>query len=102
MTFEDGELFKIGVTVASLTYSVVFGIIAKKVWDVPRTIEQRLDDFEATLAKRFDSIEEDQKRQASRINVHDRISSKVIGSDFDSSSIVSTGIYPEVKNTHAP
>lgn len=102
MTFEEGELFKIGVTVASITYSVVFGIVAKKVWDVPRTIEQRLDEFEKTLKTKFDAIEEESRLQSSRINVHDRISSKVIGSDFDSGSIVSSGVYPEVKNIHAP
>lgn len=101
MTFEEGELVKIGVTVATITYSVVFGIVAKKVWDIPRMVEQRLDEFEKTINKRFDEVEDETKFQTLRINVHDRISSKVVGSDFDSSSIVQSGIYPEVKDRHA-
>lgn len=94
MTFEDGELIKIGVTVATITYSVVFGIVAKKVWDVPRTVQERLDLFEKTLSGKLSELKEDQEITNRRIDVHDRISSKVIKKDFDSKSVSETGIYP--------
>lgn len=101
MTLEDGELVKLAFTVGTITYSVVFGIVAKKVWDVPKNVESRLDRFEERLVQRISTIEDHQGQVDQRISVHDRISSKIIGKDFDSSSIVKSGSYPEIKTNHA-
>lgn len=94
MTLEDGELFKIAVSIATITYSVVFGIVAKKVWDIPKTVQERLDVFERTLSSRMNQIQEEQETTTRRLDVHDRISSKIIRKDFDSKSVAETGVFP--------
>ena len=94
MTFEDGELLKVGITVATITYSVVFGIVAKKVWDIPRSVELKLKEFETTIQGRLNHLQEHTELTSRRVDVHDRISSKIVKKDFDSKGIVETGIYP--------
>lgn len=93
---EDGELLKIIVTVASITYSVIFGVVAKKVWDVPKTVELKLKEFETTIHIRLNDMRDIAEKTSRRVDVHDRISSKIVGKDFDSHTILQTGTYPEV------
>ena len=96
MTIEEGELLRIGITIASITYSVVFGIVAKKVWDVPKIIDVRLNEFEKTISERINTVEEGVTLAQRRVDVHDRVSSKIVGKDFDSHTIIQSGVYPEV------
>lgn len=91
------EYLKLIIAAASITYSVIFGIVAKKVWDVPALVDNRLKDHEEVLAVRMDKMDNESKLAHRRINVHDRLSSRHYGRDFDSRAIAETGIFPEVK-----
>lgn len=100
MLLENSEFIKLIIGIGTITYSVVFGIVAKKVWDVPKTVQSKLDEFERTLAGRINEIEVSQELTTRRVDVHDRISSKIIKKDFDSKAIVETGVYPDAKGSH--
>jgi len=91
------ELFKIIITMASITYSVVFGILAKKVWDVPKTVQKHLEEYSNKLEARLLRIDEESKTAHRRLNVQDRITSKLAGRDFDSRAIADSGVYPDIK-----
>ena len=97
MDFSSQELFKIIITIASITYSVIFGILAKKVWDVPNTVQRHLDEYSNKLETRFLRLDEESKTAHRRLNVQDRITSKLAGRDFDSRAIAASGVYPDIK-----
>lgn len=89
--------FKIFLAVAASTYSVAFGIVAKKVWDVPKMVETKLKEFQNEFHTRFERIDSESKMAHRRLNVHDRISSKITGKDFDSRAIADSGSFPDIK-----
>lgn len=98
----DSEVWlKVVLPIAVTTYSVIFGIVAKRVWDVPKIIDQRLNEFDRKLEERLKRIDEEAKLSHRRLNVHDRISSKMVGKDFDSRAIAESGLYPDFKGTHS-
>jgi hypothetical protein len=89
------DYWKILLPLFITTYSVLFGIVAKKLWDLPKTIDRRLQEFETKLDARLGRIDEEAKLSHRRISVHDRISSKIIAKEFDSRAVAESGIYPE-------
>lgn len=91
------SIYSIAVSVVLGILSIIFGIIATKLWSVPKIIDTHLLDFEKKLEVRLNKIDQESVSSHRRIGVHDRISSKIIGKEFDSKSIVQSGIYPEFK-----
>jgi Flp pilus assembly protein CpaB len=79
---------KILFSVALTTYSIIFGIIAKKVWDVPKTVRDTLKDFETKLTAEIGLAHR-------RLDATDRIVSKSIRAEYDSKAVVESGVYPE-------
>jgi hypothetical protein len=94
MDLSDGSLMKILVAVSSVTYSVIFGLVARRVWGIAEIVDLRLQAHEEKFKERLDRIDEEGKMAHRRITVHDRISSKLIEQDFDSRAIAESGIYP--------
>lgn len=92
----EPSLLNIIIGVASITYSVIFGVIAKKVMDVPSTIDRRLAVHEEKFIVRLDRIDKEAQIAHRRINVLDRISSKLAGKDFDSRAIAEQGQFPDI------
>jgi hypothetical protein len=78
-------------------FSVLFGIIAKKVIEVPKIVAAALKENSDMLERRFNRIDMESKKAHRRLHVHDRLSSKLIGVDFDSAAVADSGIYPVVK-----
>lgn len=89
--------WQIFVGISGTAFSIVFGMIAKKVLDVPKTVETALKAHQEILERRFSRIDAESKKAHRRLHVHDRLSSKLIGVDFDSAAIAESGIYPVVK-----
>lgn len=102
MDLSTVDLFKFLVTLGSITYSVIFGIVAKKVWDVPKTVERYLAEHSVKMEERFRRLDEEGKMAHRRLNVHDRISSKMAGKDFDSRAIADSGHYPVITFSREP
>lgn len=98
MEISGEDLLKILGSFCAITYTVVFGIIAKKVWDVPKTVEAALKEYSEKFDKRLERMDEESIMAHRRLNVHDRIGSKVIRKDFDSRAIAESGTYPEFRN----
>lgn len=95
------DLLTILVSAGSITYSVVFGIIAKKVIDVPKTVDHHLKVHEDRFLATLDRIEKENQIAHRRLNVHDRLTSKVINREIDSRTIAEHGNYPEIRVRHA-
>lgn len=94
---EEMALLKFVLTLVTITYSVIFGIVAKKVWEVPKLVSQKLEEHSKILHKKFYQLDNAATMAEARLNVHDRISSKISGHDFDSRAIAESGIYPELR-----
>ena len=99
MGIEGSDLIKIIIAIASITYSVIFGILAKKLFDVPKTVQQYLDDFDKRVEARLQRVDEESKLAHRRLNVQDRITSKLAGKDFDSRAVAESGLFPDVRTT---
>lgn len=91
--------FELVMSIAAVTYSVGFGIVAKKVWDVPKLVEEKLNSFSSKLEKKQEIMQEEVDMAHKRLSIHDRISSKMIEHEFDSKAIVESGNFPEMKHS---
>lgn len=60
-------------------------------------MEKSLEIFEDEVEIRLDRMDQESKLAHRRINVHDRIVSKVIDQDFDSRAVAESGVYPKVE-----
>lgn len=89
--------FKIFIAALGTAYTVVFGLIANKMWNIPSEIEAKLEEFKAGLERKFEKLELESKGAHQRIDAHDRISSKIIGEEFDSRAISQHGRFPIIK-----
>jgi hypothetical protein len=100
--FSDAGLFKLFIAALGTAYTVVFGLIANKMWGIPAEIEEKLTEFKTEfhidMTKKLDKIEGEAKLAHQRIDVHDRISSKLADDEFDSRAVVQGGRYPNIKN----
>lgn len=97
MELSGDDLLKLIGSFCGITYTVIFGIVAKKVWDVPKTVEAALEEYSKKFDKRLERMDAESVMAHRRLNVHDRIGSKVIQKDFDSRAIAETGAYPEFR-----
>ena len=91
------SVYSIAVSVVLGIFSILFGMVAAKLWGLPKMIDKRLAEFSKQLDSRLQRIDEESKLSHRRIAVHDRIVSKVIDKDFDSRSVAESGIFPEFK-----
>lgn len=72
------SIYSIAVSVVLGILSIIFGIIATKLWSVPKIIDAHLLDFEKKLEVRLNKIDQESMSSHRRLSVHDRISSKII------------------------
>lgn len=83
--------------ISSICFSVVFTLIAGRVWKMPNMISDSLDIHTKKIEKKIDFLIDEINLANKRVDVHDRISSNIIRHEFDSRAIIKSGDFPEMK-----